>query len=97
MSQGDKPRSEPEIMPPDHASRDKRHEQAFAYMHGAEHVYVARVEPFGFILIALTMAILLAVLLALLLATLLIWLPLLILFVGGIIIGRIIMILLFSR
>ena len=97
MSQGNKPRSEPEIIPPDDTSRDKRHEQAFAYVHGAQHVYVAKVDPFGFILVALTTAILLTVLLAVLLATLFIWLPLLVLFVGGVIIGRIITTLLFSR
>ena len=97
MPRGDKPRSKPEIIPPDDARRDRLHELEFSYLPGAEHVYAARVEPFGFMLVALITGVLFAVLLALLLATLLIWLPLLVLFAGGVFIGRTITFLLFSR
>jgi len=97
MSKANSPRAEPEIIPPDDGSRGKSYEQAFAYRRGAEPIYVARIEPFGFIIVGLIVTLLLFVLFALMLATLVIWLPLLIFFVGGIIIGRIITGILFSR
>jgi len=86
MPQGDKPRSEPEIIPPDHAGRDTRRARVFVDAHGGERVYVARLNPLGFILAVLITAVLLAVMLALLLGALLIWLPLLVFFVAGAII-----------
>jgi hypothetical protein len=93
MPQSDKPRSEPEIIPPDHAGHDTHRTQTF----GTERVYVATPGPVGLILVVLITGILMAVLLALLLATLVIWLPLLVFFIAGAIIGRGITILIFSR
>jgi hypothetical protein len=76
MSRADKSRSEPEIIPPDHAARGRRR-SAFA-ARGTERVYVTRLGPFGSMLVVPIAAILLVVLLALLLGMVLfIWLPLL--------------------
>jgi hypothetical protein len=83
MPQGDKPRSEPEIIPPDNAGRDAHQRRVFANARGDERVYVARLGPLGFIIVVLITAILSAVLLVLLLGALLFWLPLLVLFVAG--------------
>ena len=90
MPQGERPRAEPEIIPPDRGSRRTHREKVFVGAHGAERVYVARVGPVGAILTVLIVAILLAVMLALLMGALLIWLPLVVLFVAGVIIAGIV-------
>jgi hypothetical protein len=97
MSQGDKPRSEPEIIPPDRGSRRTQRERIFVSSHGPEQIYVARVGPVGAILTVLIVAILLAVMLALLMGALLIWLPLVVLFVAGVIIVGIVRTFFFKR
>lgn len=77
MPQGEKPRSEPEIIPPDHAERRTAQGTPRA------RIYVARLGPLGVILAVLTTAILSVVLLILLFAAFLIWLPLVIFFIAG--------------
>ncbi len=89
MPQAEEPRSEPEIIPPDRASRRPQRERAFEQA-GDQRIFVARIGPFGSILVVLIVAILMAVVLALLLGALLIWLPLLILFAAGVIIAGIV-------
>lgn len=89
MPQGDKPRAEPEIIPPDRAAQGAHRTRLFTDVHSAERVYVGRVGPFGTILIVLIAAILAAVMLALLLGALLVWLPLMVFFVAGAIIAAI--------
>lgn len=86
MPQGDKPRSEPEIIPPDRNARGTHRTQGFNDAHGSARVHVVRLGPLGSILVVLITAILAAVVLALLLGALLIWLPLLVLFIAGAII-----------
>jgi hypothetical protein len=86
MPQGEKPRSEPEIIPPDHAKRGTPRARAFTDAHGTERIYVARLGPLGVILTILATSILAAVMLVLLFATFLIWVPLVILFIAGAII-----------
>ena len=90
MPRGEKPQSEPEIIPPDHAGSQRtwgaQRTRVFTDSHGTEHVYVARVGPLGVILIILVTAILLAVMFTLLLGVFLIWLPLLFFFIAGAII-----------
>ena len=76
MPRAEKPRSEPEIIPPDHAERGTPRAR----------VYVARLGPLGVILTILATSILAAVMLVLLFATFLIWVPLVILFIAGAII-----------
>jgi len=86
MPQADKPHSEPEIIPPDHAERDSHRTGVFVDARSTERVYIARLHLLGFILVVLIAAVLSAVMIALLLGVLLIWLPLLVFFVAGVII-----------
>lgn len=89
MPKGDKPRPEPEIIPPGEATRDFHRTRVFVDVHDADRIYATKLGPFGFVLVVLITALLLAVLIALLLATLLIWLPLLVLFVAGTIVVKV--------
>ena len=86
MPQGDKPRSEPEIIPPDRTARGAHRREGFTGAHGSARIHVVRLGPLGTILVVLITAILAAVMLALLLGVLLVWLPLLVLFIAGAII-----------
>ena len=73
QSAGDQPRSEPEIIPPERAGGRPQ------WKGGAEDVqriYVARVGPFGFVLLALTIAILAAVVFVIMLGAFVIAIPL---------------------
>jgi hypothetical protein len=77
MPQGKKPRSEPEIIPPDHAERrtaqGRPQTRVFIDAHGTERVYVAKLGPLGIILAILTTGILSTVMLILLFGAFLIW------------------------
>jgi hypothetical protein len=70
VSRPERPRVEPEIIPPgDPRTRWEGY--------GATHrIYVARLGPFGFAMVALAIAFLAAVVLLLLLGAFLIWIPL---------------------
>jgi hypothetical protein len=87
MPQGENPRSEPEIIPPDRAGRrteqGRPQTRVFIDAHGTERVYIARLGPLGVILSVLTTGILATVMLVLLFATFLIWVPLVIFFIAG--------------
>ena len=91
MPQGEKPRSEPEIIPPDRAerrtARGTPRTRVFINAHGTERVYATKLGPLGIILAVLTTGILSAVMLILLFATFLIWVPLVIFFIAGAIIS----------
>jgi Flp pilus assembly protein TadB len=89
MPQHGKRRSDPEIIPPGDATQDIHRTRIFVDARDTGWGDGARIGPFGFILVVVITALLLAMLLALLLATLLIWLPLVILFVAGAIIVRV--------
>ena len=78
MPQGEKPRSEPEIIPPGRADRGATSRQR---------VYVARIGPLGVFLAILLTGILAAAMLVLLFATFLIWVPVVIFFIVGAIIA----------
>jgi hypothetical protein len=72
----DTPRSEPEIIPPDHVDeRSVGSAPAYFRVHGTHHVYVGKLGPFGIILFALVIAVLAAVILVVLLGAVLIWVP----------------------
>lgn len=85
--QGEEPRSEPEIIPPDQAGRRPAQSASrmriFVDTHGTERVYIAKLRPLGFILMALTIGILSVVMLILLLGAFLIWIPLVGLLIAG--------------
>jgi hypothetical protein len=84
-AQSEKPRSEPEIIPPERVegktTRGAPRMQIFVDTHGTERVYVARLRPLGIILLALTIGILSAVVFIVLLGALFIWIPIVVL--GG--------------
>jgi hypothetical protein len=75
--QGEEPRSEPEIIPPDdaHVTRRMRIDTNIG------RIYVAKISPFGTILIVLIVGFLSALMLVLLLGALLVWLPVVVLIV----------------
>lgn len=89
MPQHGERQSEPEIIPPGDEMQDIHRTRIFVDSRDTERIYAAKVGPFGIILVVVITALLLAMLLALLLATLLIWLPLVVLFVAGAIIVRV--------
>jgi hypothetical protein len=77
----ERPRVEPEIIPPNHFGRRERQgawpppPYGFTQMHGTQRVYVGRIGPFGFALIMLIVGFLAAVLLLILIGAALIWIP----------------------
>jgi hypothetical protein len=72
--QGEKPRSEPEIILPGEAPNSSRM-KTFVHSHGAQRIFIAKIGPFGFILVALTMVFLFVVMLMLLWGAFLIFIP----------------------
>ena len=68
---GDKPRAEPEIIPPGAPLRSSN----FADRHFAQRIYIAKIGPLGIVLLALAIGIVSAVILVLLLGAFLIWIP----------------------
>jgi hypothetical protein len=71
---GEKPRVEPEIIPPGDAAA--RWGGSPDWSSGATHrVYVAKIGPFGFFLIALAVAALAVLVLVLILGAFLLWIP----------------------
>jgi hypothetical protein len=80
MTQVERPRTEPEIIPPGRSQKP--------YHDGRlKHVYVVKVSPLGAVFSLVITAILTAVLLVMLLATILVWLPLVAAFAFGAIIA----------
>ena len=90
MGESEKPRSEPEVIPPYGAgrqtSRGKPRMRVFVDTRGSERIYILKPSPLGAILITLITAILTAVPLVLLLGTFLFVAPFLVLFVAAAII-----------
>jgi hypothetical protein len=71
---GEKPKAEPEILPP--GETDLRWDGASGWSaHGAQRVYVARIGPFGIVLIAIAVAAIALVILVLVLGAFLLWIP----------------------
>ena len=83
----EKPRSEPEIIPPSHAERETPRVRVFVGTHGTEHVYVGKASPLGIILVTLITGLLMAAILVLLLGAFLFLLPLAVLFVTGVLVA----------
>lgn len=91
--QAEEPRSEPEIIPPDHTSRRSAHTSSqprlYVDSHGTERIYIATPGPLGIILVGLVAGILSAVLLILLLGAFLIWVPLVVFLIAGAVVSGI--------
>src|SRR5262245_9311971 len=75
--QGEGPRLEPEIIPPDDASVTRR----IRIDTNTGRIYVAKISPLGTILVVLIVGLLSALMLVLLLGALFIWVPEVVLFV----------------
>jgi hypothetical protein len=77
---GEKPRADPEIIPPDNGERQLRSGptgiRVFLGGGGNRHIYVARLGPLGMAVLVLMIAILCAITLVLVLGAFLIWIPL---------------------
>jgi hypothetical protein len=73
--QSQEPRTEPEIIPPGADGRSMRGSHASIDAHGTHRIYVAKLGPFGMIVLALVIAMLTAVILIVLLGAVLIWIP----------------------
>jgi hypothetical protein len=83
----EKPRSEPEIIPPGRAQRDAPRVHVFVGTHGTERVYVGKASPLGIILVTLITGLLTAGILVLLLGAFLFLLPLAVLLVTGLVVA----------
>jgi uncharacterized protein (DUF697 family) len=80
MAASERPRSEPEIIPPGHpdgrSMRDENHR-------GTERIYITSLGPFSVILLGLLTALIAALMLIVLLGTAVVWIPIAILFVAA--------------
>jgi len=72
--QGERPRSEPEIIPPG-AAQNGPQMRTYVDTHGTQRIYIAKLGPLGSILVALTTAILSAVMLIMFLGAFLVLIP----------------------
>jgi hypothetical protein len=84
--QGDRPRSEPEIIPPGAPLRRPRNDP-FGDTIFTQRVYVAPLGPLGLIGLVLAVGVIAVVLLALVLGALLFWLPIVALIVAAAIVA----------
>ena len=75
----ERPRAEPEIIPPDSVHEEEMRRlartQAFGEAHGYQRIYMARIGPFGIFLLALAGAALSILILVFLVGAFLIWIP----------------------
>jgi hypothetical protein len=79
----DRPKSEPEIIPPDRAERARSRTRVYS----TERVYIGKPPPLGLILVVLIIGLLSAAMLILLLGAFLIALPVVIVFVTAAIVA----------
>jgi hypothetical protein len=79
---GERPRSEPEIIPPGAPLRRPR-DDPFSDTLFTQRIYVTRLGPFGLIVLALAIGIVAVVLLVLLVGAVLFWIPIVGLLVAG--------------
>ena len=70
----ERPRFEPEIIPPGE-THDPMGTRIFVDQNTTEHIFVGRIGPFGFFLMALAIGAVIAVILVLLLGAFLLWIP----------------------
>lgn len=84
MPATEKPRAEPEIIPPgDLDGRPMRDRYHFDVHGGSQRIYVTRLGPFGIVVLGLLIALIAAVTPIVLLGALLIWIPVAVLFVAA--------------
>ncbi len=78
-----RPRSEPEIIPPEHIDPSGRVKWTSFDQHGTHRIYVARLGPFSVAIMLLMLAALVAILSLVVIGTFLIWIPLAILLIAA--------------
>lgn len=92
-NQPERPRAEPEILPPDRdggradwrrAPNTPWRRSGFDEIHGTHRVYVGRVGPFGIALLLLAIAAVIAVIMIAVLGAVLIWIPVI---AGAVVLG----------
>ncbi len=77
----ERPRAEPEIIPPDRNARradwrnSPQRDGAFAWTRGTQRIYVTRLGPFGVALLMLAIAAIAALVLIAVLGAVLLWIP----------------------
>jgi hypothetical protein len=71
-NQPERPRSEPEIIPPGQSGGPRR---GYTPDYGAQRIYITRMGPFGFALLMLVIGLFAAVLLLILIGAAFIWIP----------------------
>ncbi len=79
----ERPRREPEILPPIHESPERGSwspNYSYGERRGSHRIYVGRIGPLGFVLLILTVALFGGVFLLALIGAALIWLPVLLVF-----------------
>jgi hypothetical protein len=81
----ERPKQEPEIIPPGRAERGRPRRRVFA--NSTEHIYVGKPPPFGIILVVLITGLLSAAMLILLLGAFLIALPVIVVFITAAIVA----------
>jgi len=80
-NQPERPRVEPEIIPPDRSGRGGDWRQSpwrggfYTDTRGTHRIYVGRIGPFGFALLMLAIAALIAVIMIAIIGAVLIWIP----------------------
>jgi hypothetical protein len=82
----ERPRAEPEIIPPDRARQQdwsNGRDHVFTRSRGTQRIYVGRLGPFGVVLLMLALAAIVAIILIVALGAVLIWLPIVVLLVVG--------------
>jgi hypothetical protein len=83
--QPERPRTEPEIIPPDHSGRPSDWDRAAwrssgpAWTGATQRIYVGRLGPLGFAVLLLVFAVVAAILFLAILGAALIWLPIILL------------------
>ena len=83
MPATEKPRAEPEIIPPGDLDRRPMEDGYYFNVHGTRRIYVTRLGPFGLIVLGLLIALIAAVIPIVLLGAVLIWIPVAVLFVAA--------------
>lgn len=71
----ERPRAEPEIIPPDRTRGSAWPPPGFTGARGTHRIYVTQVRPFGVVLVMLAIAFVAAIVLLLMLGAVLLWLP----------------------
>ncbi len=85
----ERPRAEPEILPPDRTNRTPDWRQrawspdGSAWVGGTQRIYVGRIGPFGLALLMLMIGVIAAVILLTVVGAVLLWIPVLVLLVAA--------------